>query len=853
MSKRQYVIPKTIYETRNPTAIDDQTIGMISGQPWINYQDYTYFICVNVDTNNAIWKQLDFNIEEGEYCVGKSMFLGNSYPRFIYHSLFNYPKFVSVFPIEMPEEGTSVGDIWVKLDDSKDYFEVYNTGDAKNIFCWFACYKETDYRELIIDREGPQNSGYVYTVPYVGIIDEFPANILFPYNTDVNIYAITNDGFEFVNWGGTDSIIDDNISTVCLNEDKIVIGTYKNIKHTLNVNVINSDHGSVKSTPVGISCGSTCSKQFTKNTQVTLSPIFVNPEDVIFDKWEGCDSTDQNNNGIVTMDKDRTVNAVFIPDLPKLLLTVHGEGQIQVDQSILCDSNYSEYFDWNQQVNITAIPDDNRSFIKWFGAIDFSDSDQTIIMDQDKTIGAIFSENLYIVSVNYNQNGIVDSNIEINNCNTKCEAVVESNENIQLESIPDEGYLFDKWIINGNEYFDNPLSIMVDQDLDINNNFIKEEYLVNVTVDENGSYDISNTNIKFGDTVIITPLPNQNYELDSCDGCDEIINNVCYIYDINEDKNIVLTFNLIQTQVGTGTDFGYVCGGYSSNTIQKFIFPFDFGQTQFSSNLIKPIQDSCANHSSTYAFICGGNYNTITFNKIQRFQFSLDTTTETIFELDENKDKACANNSTHFGYICSGFYQNQIIQKFMFPFDDGDIQLYGNLTEIYNGDGLNSEQYGYVVGSVDFSNNEFGEFTKFIDKFDFSLDTGTASKSLETSVSYITPSACNSSAFGYITSGVQYNNFSHNTITQIDEIDYNLDSGICSNYSSITNNNIRNCANNSTQFGYVCGGHTISNKIPTNTFSKINFSLISEIVDSQNIYLNEPKHSSSATDGTMFW
>lgn len=50
---------------------------------------------------------------------------------------------------------------------------------------------------------------------------------------------------------------------------------------------------------------------------------------------------------------------------------------------------------------------------------------------------------------------------------------VKINKYIAIAAIPDEGYLFDKWIVDGIEYLTNPLSLLMNEDKIVVASFIQ--------------------------------------------------------------------------------------------------------------------------------------------------------------------------------------------------------------------------------------------------------------------------------------------------------------------------------------------------------------------------------------------
>jgi hypothetical protein len=122
----------------------------------------------------------------------------------------------------------------------------------------------------------------------------------------VTISSITGDGTLGISIaGGSASDLAGNLAPAA------GPSTTFNVKstYTLSVSKIGSDTGTVTSLPAGVSCGSTCTYDFTNGTTVTLTAAPMTPS--TFEGWSGaCSGTGP---CIITMDADKTVAASFTP------------------------------------------------------------------------------------------------------------------------------------------------------------------------------------------------------------------------------------------------------------------------------------------------------------------------------------------------------------------------------------------------------------------------------------------------------------------------------------------------------------------------------------------------------------
>jgi hypothetical protein len=88
------------------------------------------------------------------------------------------------------------------------------------------------------------------------------------------------------------------------------------------------------------------------------------------------------------MDNDKSVTAVFEQDAAEeYTLTVRVEGEGSVSRN----PDRSSYTD-GEDVELTARPASGWSFKEWKGALSGSNNPETIVMDQDKSITAVFEQ-----------------------------------------------------------------------------------------------------------------------------------------------------------------------------------------------------------------------------------------------------------------------------------------------------------------------------------------------------------------------------------------------------------------------------------------------------------------------------
>lgn len=129
-----------------------------------------------------------------------------------------------------------------------------------------------------------------------------------------------------------------------------------------------SAHGTVTSSPAGISCGATCSASFTGGTSVTLTQSST-AADYLFTGWSGggCSGT---GTCTVTMTSNMSVTAVYVPVFTLTVTSANGTVS-SLPAGINCGSTCSASFAPGTFLTLTAAPNSGYGVTPWTGC-DFS-------------------------------------------------------------------------------------------------------------------------------------------------------------------------------------------------------------------------------------------------------------------------------------------------------------------------------------------------------------------------------------------------------------------------------------------------------------------------------------------------
>jgi hypothetical protein len=190
-----------------------------------------------------------------------------------------------------------------------------------------------------------------------------------PYDagTPVALTATPATGSVFAGWSGACSGLGE--CDLTMDQAKAVTATFAAIPEQLTVSMSGLGSGVVVSSPAGISCGSTCSDQYSYGTSVTLTATPAASSS--FTGWLGdCSGV---GSCVVSMTRARSVSASF--SLRSMSLTVgrtgFGSGTvssnppgIRCPPSLTCSRNFL----YGTPVTLTATPAAGSVFSRWFGA-----------------------------------------------------------------------------------------------------------------------------------------------------------------------------------------------------------------------------------------------------------------------------------------------------------------------------------------------------------------------------------------------------------------------------------------------------------------------------------------------------
>ena len=205
------------------------------------------------------------------------------------------------------------------------------------------------------------------------------------------ITATASSEYLFQSWSGATG--SSNSTSVVMNSDKSVTANFVKKKYALTTTV--EGEGTV--TEKVIKAGA--ATDYNSGTIVELTA--VPSGEWLFVEWKG-DVTGTENPTQITIDKAKSVTAVFVKKQYPLTIEIEGEGTVKeevIKQGLATDYNSGTI------VELTAEPTGDWQFVEWTGDITSTENAVQITIDNAKTVKARFHKPIdYLVNSHYYKN-----------------------------------------------------------------------------------------------------------------------------------------------------------------------------------------------------------------------------------------------------------------------------------------------------------------------------------------------------------------------------------------------------------------------------------------------------------------
>src|SRR5690625_4702208 len=261
--------------------------------------------------------------------------------------------------------------------------------------------------------------------------------------TEVELTATPNEHWVFNGWQG-DHSGNQNPASIVMDSDKSITAQFIKREYPLTINV--EGEGSVQEEVI--------QQKTTDYPHGTIVQLTANPaEGWEFIEWSG-DVEGTEKVVEIEVDEEKSITALFQPI--DFLLTIEVDGNGQVEKEIVQSKNTEYPFGTN--VELTAIPDDGWEFVEWSGDLEGDENPQTITINEEKSITAVFEIQSFSITVQVEGEGNVTLNPD--------KEEYEYGEEIDATAEAEEGWIFSHWEgdITDDE---NPINIIVDNNKNI--------------------------------------------------------------------------------------------------------------------------------------------------------------------------------------------------------------------------------------------------------------------------------------------------------------------------------------------------------------------------------------------------
>ena len=191
------------------------------------------------------------------------------------------------------------------------------------------------------------------------------------------VTATASAEYVFQSWSGSASGSSPS-TTVTMDSDKAVVANFIKKKYALTINVEGEGSVTEKVIKAGLAT------DYNSGTIVELTAV---PEgEWLFVEWTG-DLTGSENPKQITIDKAKTVTAVFVKKQYPLTIEIEGEGTVSekvIKQGLASDYNSGTI------VELTAVPTGDWEFVEWSGDITSTENPVQITIDGPKTVKVKF-------------------------------------------------------------------------------------------------------------------------------------------------------------------------------------------------------------------------------------------------------------------------------------------------------------------------------------------------------------------------------------------------------------------------------------------------------------------------------
>jgi len=314
------------------------------------------------------------------------------------------------------------------------------------------------------------------TVIGFGSISKVPEQESYLSGTLVQLTATADPGWTFTGWSGDLSGIT-NPATITMDGNKTITATFTQGQYSLTV------------TPVGSGSVSRDNEEPYYLNDVVQLTATADPG-WTFTGWSG-DLVSTDNPTSITINGNMNVTATFTQNTYTLTIDMTGEGTV--------DRSYAGPYHYGDDVQLTAIPAMGWHFVRWTGDLISTDNPVSFWMDGNKSVIAVFEQDVVNLIVNVTGSGSVTQDPL---------PQYLYGASVELTAIPAIGWHFVRWEgdLTGTE---NPKTIILNGNKIVIAIFEQNNFtlMVNITGSGSVSKNPDQTSYLDGASVELTAVP----------------------------------------------------------------------------------------------------------------------------------------------------------------------------------------------------------------------------------------------------------------------------------------------------------------------------------------------------------
>ncbi len=270
----------------------------------------------------------------------------------------------------------------------------------------------------------------------------------YPFETIVQLTANPATGWEFDRWEG-DLTGHENPSQIKITDSRDVTAIF--VRQTFIIKTSVNGEGSISKELISGS-ETELGYKYESQVEITATPS----AGWQFIQWQG-DIDDTDNPIIVDIDSNKEITAVFERIEYQLSIETSGEGVVSIE--LISGEAADNGYYYGTEVELTAEPDKEWTFVNWTGDIDSDENPITITIEENKSVTAVFARDEYTLDLTIDGDGEIS--IELLS-GEQTESGYKFGAELRVNVSPAEGWNFVFWDgdINGT---DNPLKLTMDQ------------------------------------------------------------------------------------------------------------------------------------------------------------------------------------------------------------------------------------------------------------------------------------------------------------------------------------------------------------------------------------------------------